>query len=184
MSDDYHHGTQVTETTDLSKIIRDISTSIIGVICIADDADAATFPLNTPVLLTRPKNFLGKAGKTGILHSTLKAISDQASPKTIVIRVPDAAAYVPADGEGVKTQDQLVIGGVDSTGKYTGLFALLLMCSSSLLTPWLKTKPATDDTQTQPITSPLPKAPQRNAAGRSIFPAPSQTAERITARHF
>ena len=63
MSDTYHHGVKTTETTDLSTPIRDIDTSNIGVVCIADDADATTFPLNTPVLVTRVSSVLGKAGK-------------------------------------------------------------------------------------------------------------------------
>ena len=121
----YHHGTQVKETTDLSTLIRDIDTAILGVVCVADDADAVAFPLDTPVLLTRVRDYLGKAGKSGTLYPTLKAISDQSSPKTVVIRVADASKIVAKDGETVPTQTQLVIGGVNSEGRYTGLFALL-----------------------------------------------------------
>jgi len=51
MSDTYHHGVKATQTTDLSTLIRDIDTSTIGVVCIADDAEATAFPLNTPVLV-------------------------------------------------------------------------------------------------------------------------------------
>ncbi|MBK4727174.1 phage tail sheath subtilisin-like domain-containing protein [Pantoea agglomerans] len=125
MSENYHHGVQVKETTDLSTMIRDIDTAVIGVVCTADDADAVTFPLNTPVLLTRVRDYLGKAGKSGTLYTTLKAISDQASPKTVVIRVADASKVIPSEGETAPTQDQLVIGGVGADGRYTGMFALL-----------------------------------------------------------
>jgi len=125
MSENYHHGVGVKETTDLSTMIRDIDTAVIGVVCTADDADAVTFPLNTPVLLTRVRDYLGKAGKSGTLYTTLKAISDQASPKTVVVRVADASQVIPAEGETAPTQDQLVIGGVGADGRYTGMFALL-----------------------------------------------------------
>lgn len=119
MADNYHHGVKTTETTDLSTLIRDINTSVIGVVCTAEDADATTFPLDTPVLLTRVRDYLGKAGKKGTLYTTLKAISDQASPQTVVVRVATAAE------NGEQTQDQLVIGGVNNEGRYTGMFALL-----------------------------------------------------------
>ncbi|CNK69868.1 phage tail sheath protein [Yersinia enterocolitica] len=121
MATNYHHGVSGEETTDTSTIINDIDSAVIGVVCTADDADAATFPLNTPVLLTRVKNVLGKAGKTGTLRQTLKAISDQASPQTVVVRVAEGGTE-----EGEKSTETNVIGGVDENGLYTGLYALLV----------------------------------------------------------
>ncbi|ELI7917452.1 phage tail sheath protein [Yersinia enterocolitica] len=121
MATNYHHGVSSEETTDTSTIINDIDSAVIGVVCTADDADATTFPLNTPVLLTRVKNVLGKAGKTGTLRQTLKAISDQASPQTVVIRVAEGGTE-----EGEKSTEANVIGGVDENGLYTGLYALLV----------------------------------------------------------
>ncbi|HGU7191653.1 TPA: phage tail sheath subtilisin-like domain-containing protein, partial [Yersinia enterocolitica] len=121
MATNYHHGVSGEETTDTSTIINDIDSAVIGVVCTADDADAATFPLNTPVLLTRVKNVLGKAGKTGTLRQTLKAISDQASPQTVVVRVAEGGTE-----EGEKSTETNVIGGADENGLYTGLYALLV----------------------------------------------------------
>lgn len=121
MATNYHHGVSGEETTDTSTIINDIDSAVIGVVCTADDADATTFPLNTPVLLTRVKNALGKAGKTGTLRQTLKTISDQASPQTVVIRVAEGGTE-----EGEKSTEANVIGGVDENGLYTGLYALLV----------------------------------------------------------
>ncbi|ECG5490964.1 phage tail protein [Salmonella enterica subsp. enterica serovar Braenderup] len=125
MATNYHHGVTVTETTDLSTMITDIDSAVIGVVCTADDADETAFPLDTPVLITRVANMLGKAGKTGTLFTTLKAISDQTSPQTIVIRVADASKIVPPEGGTAPTQDQLVIGGTDANGRFTGMYALL-----------------------------------------------------------
>ncbi|MGL5948135.1 MAG: phage tail sheath subtilisin-like domain-containing protein [Aeromonas sp.] len=116
----FHHGVRVTESTDLSTLIRDIDSAVIGVVCTADDADSELFPLDTPVLLTRVLPALGKAGTTGTLYPTLKAISDQASPKVVVVRVAEAKPELPDT-----TQDQLVIGGSGVDGRYTGMFALL-----------------------------------------------------------
>lgn len=110
MSETRFHGVRVRENTDLVTAINDIESSVIGVVAVADDADAETFPLNTPVLLTRVNNVLGKAGKTGSLYKTLKAIADQTSPKVIVVRVAAAT-----EEEGAKTQSQLIMGAQQKT---------------------------------------------------------------------
>lgn len=126
MATNYHHGVTVTESTDLSTMITDIESSVIGVVCTADDADENMFPLNTPVLITRAAGVLGKAGETGTLFTTLKTISDQASPQIVVIRVADASALPPPQDGEAPSQDQMVIGGTDpDTGLFTGMYALL-----------------------------------------------------------
>ena len=75
---DYHHGVQVLEINDGTRVISTVSTAIIGMVCTASDADAATFPLNTPVLITRVQNAIAKAGKKGTLRAALQAIADRA----------------------------------------------------------------------------------------------------------
>lgn len=123
MSETRFHGARTKEETDLITAINDIDSSVIGLVVVADDADEDEFPLNTPILLTRVQSVLGKAGKTGTLYKTLKAISDQCSPKVIVVRVAEAK---PAEeGEEAQTQSQLIIGGSDADGSYTGMYALL-----------------------------------------------------------
>ena len=62
MSETRFHGVRSRENTDLQQAINDIDSSVIGIVAVADDADPETFPLNTPVLLTRVRNVLGKAG--------------------------------------------------------------------------------------------------------------------------
>lgn len=116
------HGVFVNETTKLSTLIRDDDTSVIGVVCTADDADEATFPYDVPVGILRVSDVLGLAGKNGTLYTTLKAISDQCSPYVVVVRVRTAVST--EDGSGL-TQDQLTIGGVDANGHYSGLYALM-----------------------------------------------------------
>ncbi len=73
MAQDYHHGVRVVEVNDGTRTISTVSTAIVGIVCTADDADAATFPLNTPVLVTDVLTASGKAGKTGTLAKTLDA---------------------------------------------------------------------------------------------------------------
>ncbi len=120
MTDNFFHGARVRENTDLQTAINDIDSTVIGLVAVAEDADPATFPLNTPVLVTRVISVLGKAGKTGSLYKSLKAISDQVSTRVIVVRVAEAEI-----GEGKPTQSQLIIGGTQADGSYTGMFAFL-----------------------------------------------------------
>lgn len=123
MPTDYHHGVRVLEVNEGTRPIRTMATSVVGMVCTGSDADAATFPLNKPVLLTDVLTASGKAGELGTLARSLDAIADQASPVTVVVRV--------ADGEGAdaaaKEADQTtkIIGGVTAGGQYTGLKALM-----------------------------------------------------------
>jgi Phage tail sheath protein FI len=117
---DYHHGVQVVEINDCTRVISTVSTAIVGMICTASDADAATFPLNEPVLVTSVQSAIAKAGTKGTLASSLQAIADQAKPVIVVVRV--------AEGSGDNAQAQTIsniIGTTDENGKYTGLKALL-----------------------------------------------------------
>lgn len=117
MAQDYHHGVRVVEVNDGTRTISTVSTAIVGIVCTADDADAATFPLNTPVLVTDVLTASGKAGKTGTLAKTLDAIGDQSKPVTVVVRV--------AQGESEAETTSNIIGGVTADGKRTGMKALL-----------------------------------------------------------
>lgn len=114
---DYHHGVRVIEINEGRRPIRTIATAIIGIVCTAADADAATFPLNTPVLITNVLTALGKAGTTGTLAKTLDAIADQGAPIIVAVRVEEGA------DEAATTSN--VIGTVTAEGQYTGMQALL-----------------------------------------------------------
>ena len=115
--DQYHHGVRVVEITEGTRPIRTIATAIIGLVATGPAADAAAFPLNTPVLVTDVYAALAKAGATGTLGKTLNAIAQQARPIIVVVRVEpgvDAAATTSN-----------VIGTVLPSGQRTGLKALL-----------------------------------------------------------
>ncbi|MCI4223087.1 phage tail sheath protein [Dickeya dianthicola] len=117
MATDYHHGVRVTEINDGTRTITTVSTAIVGLVCTADDADAATFPLNKPVLITDVLTASGKAGESGTLARSLDAIADQAKPIVVVVRVPQ--------GESEAETTSNIIGGVTADGKKTGMKALL-----------------------------------------------------------
>lgn len=116
MALDYHHGVRVLELNDGTRPIRTVSSSVIGMVCTASDADATKFPLNTPVLLTNVQAALDKAGDQGTLARSLQAIADQTNPATVVVRVEQKADAAEQTSE--------IIGG-SVNGKYTGMKALL-----------------------------------------------------------
>ncbi|EJJ0659306.1 phage tail sheath protein [Cronobacter sakazakii] len=119
---DYHHGVQVVEVNDGTRVISTVSTAIIGMVCTASDADAATFPLNVPVLITNVQSAIAKAGKKGTLAAALQAIADQAKPVTVVVRVAEGTG----DSEEALAQTvSNIIGGTDENGQLTGMKALL-----------------------------------------------------------
>ncbi|NLT99531.1 phage tail sheath protein [Pseudomonas lundensis] len=114
---DYLHGVRVIELNDGTRPIRTIPTAVIGMVCTAEDADAAFFPLDTPVLITNVQTAVGKAGVKGTLAASLQAIADQTKPYTIVVRVKEGA-------DAAETTSAL-IGTTTADGKYTGMKALL-----------------------------------------------------------
>ncbi|MEQ9942381.1 phage tail sheath protein [Pectobacterium aroidearum] len=133
---DFHHGVQVVEVNDGTRVISTVSTAIIGMVCTASDADAATFPLNTPVLITNVLSAVGKAGKKGTLAASLSAIADQSKPVTVVVRV--------AEGKDEAETISNVIGGSDANGKYTGMKALLDAMSVTGVKPRILGAPGLD----------------------------------------
>ncbi|POD98081.1 phage tail sheath protein [Pectobacterium odoriferum] len=133
---DFHHGVQVVEVNDGTRVISTVSTAIIGMVCTAADADEATFPLNIPVLITNVLSAVGKAGKKGTLAAALSAIADQSKPVTVVVRV--------AEGKDEAETISNVIGGSDENGKYTGMKALLDALSVTGVKPRILGAPGLD----------------------------------------
>ena len=120
---DFHHGVQVVEINDGTRVISTVSTAIVGMVCTASDADATMFPLNEPVLITSVQSAIAKAGKKGTLSAALQAIADQSKPVTVVVRVEEGTGE---DEETALAQTvSNIIGTTDENGKYTGLKALL-----------------------------------------------------------
>lgn len=120
---DFHHGVQVVEINDGTRVISTVSTAIIGMVCTASDADVATFPLNEPVLITNVQSAIAKAGKKGTLAASLQAIADQSKPVIVVVRVAEGSG--PDEAAALAQTVSNIIGTTDENGKYTGLKALL-----------------------------------------------------------
>lgn len=136
MATDYHHGVRVIEINEGTRTIRTVSTAVIGIVCTADDADEAAYPLNTPVLITNVNTAIGKAGTNGTLATTLDAIADQASPVIVVVRVATGATEAETNTN--------IIGTTTPEGKYTGMKALLSAQSSLSVKPRILAVPGLD----------------------------------------
>lgn len=136
--DAYHHGVRVLELNEGSRPIRTVSTSVIGLVATAEDADAAIFPLDTPVLITNVQAIIDKAGSKGTLARSLQAIADQTNAITVVVRVEQKA-----DEAAQKTA---VIGGVVN-GKYTGMKALLVAEAKLKVRPRILGAPGLDSAE-------------------------------------
>lgn len=136
MPGEYHHGVRVVEINEGTRPIRTISTAVVGMICTAEDADVAAFPLNKPVLLTDVLTAIGKAGTQGTLAKSLDAIADNASPFTVVVRVAEGA------DEAETTTN--IIGTVTAGGQFTGLKALLAAKAQLGVTPRIIGVPGLD----------------------------------------
>lgn len=144
MPTDFHHGVRVTEINNGTRPIRSISTAIIGLIATAPAALDADFPLDTPVLVTDVYAAIGKAGDTGTLKPTLKAIAAQATPIIVVVRV--------APGVDDAATTAAVIGTVTAGGQRTGLQALLSAETVTGVKPRIIGAPGLD---TQAVTAEL-----------------------------
>ncbi|MEB7556405.1 phage tail sheath protein [Kluyvera cryocrescens] len=147
---DYHHGVQVLEINDGTRVISTVSTAIIGMVCTASDADATTFPLNTPVLITRVQNAIAKAGKKGTLRAALQAIADQAKPVVVVVRVEEGTG-ADADAQTLSN----IIGTTDENGKYTGLKALLSAAAVTGVKPRILGVPGLDSLEVATALAPV-----------------------------
>lgn len=140
---DFHHGVRVLEINQGTRSISTVSTAIIGMVCTGSDADATTFPLDTPVLLTNVQAAAGKAGTKGTLAPSLQAIADQSKPVVVVVRI--------ADGASAAELQSNLIGGVVA-GRYTGMKALLAAKARLGVTPRILGIPGLD---TQAVTTAL-----------------------------
>ena len=119
---DFLHGTEVIQIDNGIRPIETVKSSVIGIVGTAPNADEQAFPLNTPVLIAGNRREAAKldtkpASWNGGLPCAVDAILSQIGALIIVVRV-----------EFSTDDDELaanMIGGVDESGQYTGMQALL-----------------------------------------------------------
>ena len=120
MSDSFFHGVEIVEDNSGSRPVKTVSSSVIGIVGTAPNADLATFPLNKPVLIAGQEvSKIAKLGATGTLVDAMTGIfASGVGAMVVVIRVDENA-------DSVK-QLANVIGGIDAkTSARTGIQALL-----------------------------------------------------------
>ncbi|MFN3931610.1 MAG: phage tail protein [Brevundimonas sp.] len=105
------HGVTVTQVLVGAIALQVASSSIWGVVVIADDADAAAFPLNTAVLVTDTAAAIADAGQEGTFARTLQAISAAGRSIGVVVRVAEGAGELPEEIQDAT--DANVIAGLE-----------------------------------------------------------------------
>jgi uncharacterized protein len=159
MPETYLHGVNVIEIDDGIRPIRTARSSVIGIVGTAPYADAAMFPLNTPVLLinaprkalalvaTRPVNQAASASD-GSLPAALNDINSQAGAIVVVVRVA-------AGADEAGTLANVAGSAIAKTGVYALLNAQSLTGSTPKIivaTGWTHQQP---DALANPVVSQL-----------------------------
>lgn len=127
MSTQFQHGVRQTFDKTGWTQLPTISTTVIGVVVTANDADEEMFPLNQSVLVTDFDQAIAKAGKSGTLRSTLLNIKKEAITPTVVIRVKEEKSF--------EATIPNVMGKIKDDGKRTGLELLELAKAQTGIQP-------------------------------------------------
>lgn len=164
MPETYHHGVRVVELNTGARVLRSVSTAVIGLIATAEDADTTAFPLNTPVLLTDVRGAIAKAGELGTLAKSLQGIVDQCDPIAVVVRVA-------AGADSAATTTNVV--GATTGSDYTGMQALLVAESQLGVKPRIIGAPGLD---TEAVATALAVVAKKLRAMAYVSAGPSATA--------
>jgi len=131
MPEQFLHGVEVVEIDSGARPITTVTSSVIGLIGTAPDADPTAFPLNTPVLIAGSRleaaNLDTVGAAAGTLPNAVDAIFDQAGAMIVVVRVEAGADDAETRGN--------IIGGVGTDGAYEGVHAFLGARSTVAVTP-------------------------------------------------
>lgn len=87
----YHHGITATETSNITPIMKSISTSTIALISTSADADDTAYPLDTPVLLTgiTTTDVTNAGSDDQLLHQCLRTIKAIQNTSVVVLRLSE-----------------------------------------------------------------------------------------------
>lgn len=132
MAETFLHGVEVLEIDAGPRPIQTVRSSVIGLIGTAPNADAAAFPLNTPVLIAGSRREAAKLDTLGTglgtLPGAIDSIFDQAGAVIVVVRIEEGATPTETLAN--------IIGGVNATtGEYEGVQAFLGAESKLGVTP-------------------------------------------------
>ena len=132
MPNDFLHGVSVTEVESGARAVEGASSSVIGVIGTAPDADVEAFPLNAPVLTTGNAADMAKLGTTGTLPTAIAGIVAQTGANVVVVRIAEGVA-----GDGVTAEEATIenVIGMVADGNYTGVHSFLVSKSRLGIAP-------------------------------------------------
>lgn len=114
------HGVEIVTVNDGIRPIQLASTSVIGVVGTAPDADSQVFPFDEPVLIAGDRTKAAKLDPdnngNGTLYDAVQAIFSAIGAMVVVVRVEE--------GQDDDATMSNVVGGVDgNTGNYLGIEA-------------------------------------------------------------
>ncbi|MBY0559874.1 phage tail sheath C-terminal domain-containing protein [Hyphomicrobium sp.] len=115
-NDTYLHGIDIVEIDDGIRPIQTATSSIIGLIGTAPDADEDVFPLNEPVLIIGDRTKAALLGATGTLPAAMRDILSVFGAPVVLVRV-DAGQTTP------QTWSNLIGDPTTKTGVYAFLTA-------------------------------------------------------------
>lgn len=93
------HGVNVVDVNEGINRVRTSSSSVIGVIGTAPEADALDFPLNTPILINGSYTEAGRLGTLGTLPTALDGILAQTGAKIVVVRIDGGSESISDSSE-------------------------------------------------------------------------------------
>lgn len=117
MPESFLHGVEVVEIDRGPRPISTISSSVIGLVGTALQADASAYPINTPVLVTGSQSAIKSLGRTGTLTSSLDGILDQTGAAVVIVRVEQAENVA-------ETQTNIIGNSVEKTGVWALIGAM------------------------------------------------------------
>lgn len=106
------HGVSVATVAAGTVALTVAASSIWAVVVVADDANAAAFPVGQPVLVTDLDAAIADAGTTGTFARTLRAIADWGRSIGVVYRVAEGEGDTPE--EIAADRETKVVAGVQA----------------------------------------------------------------------
>lgn len=91
MPANFLHGVEVVELTEGIRPLQTVRSAVIGLIGTAPNADATTYPLNEPVLISGSRAKAALLGTGGTLKTAIEGIFDQIGATIVVVRVAEGA---------------------------------------------------------------------------------------------
>ncbi|KAF0676731.1 phage tail sheath subtilisin-like domain-containing protein [Profundibacterium mesophilum] len=143
MPEQFLHGVEVIAIDDGLRPIRNLKSSVIGVVGTAGAADPVAFPANTPVLVEGPRA-AAALGAEGTLRPAFDAIYAQGAGTVVMVRVE----------EGLTAAETLAaVAG--TAADQTGVYALLKAQPLLDLTPRILVAPGFSATAPGDLASPV-----------------------------